>query len=173
MPIRAAASKSNDTARIAVPNFVRNTRYSSASINAADAPMIIASTRLTTTSRLPPLLGSESVTDPIRQQSRHLLRDCAESEVLPADGADAGNHLQERIQIGPTRAGPERDIQLPQVLQQQRHADRRDQHVEPRRVPQRPVREPLDREADDAADDHRRDENRRGDPKRRTMPAGL
>jgi hypothetical protein len=44
------------------------------------------------------------------------------------------------------------------VLQEDRHADRRDQRHEARAAAQRPVRDALDREAVQAGDEHRHDQ---------------
>ena len=101
--------------------------------------MIIASTRPITTSRLPSPLGSEMrSSSQLRQQRRH-----------------------------PLRAGTEHEIELAHVLQAAANADRGDQHIQSRRLPQRAVGEPLDGKADQAAEQHRSSKNQPADPQRR------
>ena len=50
-----------------------------------------------------------------------------------------------------------------EVLQDEAHADRRDQRGEPRGVSQRPIGQPLDHDADDAHDHHRHGEREHED----------
>ena len=66
------------------------------------------------------------------------------------------------------RVRAERPRQRAGVLEQQRHADRGDQHVEPRRLAQRAVREPLDRHAERGAQRHR---ERSGSTRQSRSPA--
>ena len=58
------------------------------------------------------------------------------------------------------------DDDLHDVLQDERHADRRDQRGDARRVPQRPVGEPLDRDVHEAHDGHRDAERARSGRRR-------
>ena len=54
-----------------------------------------------------------------------------------------------------------REEQQRRVLEKERHAERRDQRCDPRRVPQRPVGEALDDDAEQPGPDHRREEHER------------
>ncbi len=117
MPMRPAASRSCDVARIALPMRVRETNWSSATMR------VIAVTTMTTFSTL---------TETLADGEGH--------------GVAEGVGKRDLLRVDP---------QQNRVLQEDRHADRRDQRGETRGVPQRAVGEALDQHAHDADDDGR------------------
>ena len=74
----------------------------------------------------------------VDQPDRELLRavGAGESKVNTFQFGQQGRHL--------LRARAEHEIELSDILQQQRHADRGDQHVEPRCIAERSIGQSLD-----------------------------